>query len=128
MIVDGEKCYGKELILDLHDCVVGRFNRDSIKAYFVQLCELIDMKREDLHFWDDEGVPENERRTEPHVVGITAVQFILTSNVTIHALDLLKKVFVNIFSCKEFDVDKATQFTQRWFGGHIENCHVIKRR
>lgn len=119
--------YGKELIIDIHGCDVSTFNRESIEKYFIELCELIDMQREDLHFWDDEGVPEEERRTEPHVVGISAVQFILTSNVTIHALTLMKAIYVNIFSCKDYDSLKAQKFTNEWFGGGIVHSETIER-
>ena len=119
--------YGKELILDIHGCDVSTFNRESIENYFIELCELIDMQREDLHFWDDEGVPKEDRRTEPHIEGISAVQFILTSNCTIHALTQLRKVFVNIFSCKEFNSHHAKAFTEKWFGGKLSKETEVTR-
>jgi len=52
--------FGAELILDLHGCDITTFNRESITNYFITLCKAIDMQREDLHFWDYEGVPEDE--------------------------------------------------------------------
>ncbi len=119
--------YGKELILDLHNCDVSRFNRKDIKTYFCDLCKLIDMERCDLHFWDDEGVLPEEQQTDPHTVGTSAIQFIITSNITIHTLDLLKKVFVNIFSCKDFDSDLAASFTKHWFVGKIVKQTEITR-
>ena len=76
--------YGIELILDLHGCDPTNFTRESITAYFDKLCVLIDMKREDLHFWDDVGLPEEDRQTSPHTQGTSAVQFILTSSIVIH--------------------------------------------
>ena len=121
------KPYGKELILDLHNCDSATFTRQSIECYLVKLCGLIDMQRQDLHFWDDEGVPKEERRTEPHIVGISAVQFILTSNITIHALTFLKSVYINIFSCKEFDSDIVATST-KWFGGKIVKRTEIIRK
>ena len=57
--------YGKELILDLHDCDASRFTRSSIDQFCAGLCDLIDMERYDLHFWDDVGVAEDERQTNP---------------------------------------------------------------
>ena len=119
--------YGQELILDIHNCDPDRFNRITIKNYFKDLCELIDMQRCDLHFWDDVGVPEEEKQTEPHLKGTSAIQFIMTSNVTIHTLDILKTVHINIFSCKEFDHDVAGDFTARWFDGKIVNQMSIVR-
>ena len=119
--------YGKELILDIHACNAKKFTRESIKSYFKKLCQLIDMEACDLHFWDDVGVPEEEKQTEAHTKGTSAIQFILTSNITIHTLDLLEKVFVNIFSCKDFDANVAAAFTEEWFDGTIQQKKVIDR-
>jgi len=119
--------YGKELILDIHDCEGKTFNRDDIERYFIALCEKIKMTRADLHFWDYEGC-EEERKIDPdHLVGTSAVQFIQTSNITIHCLDKLRKVFVNIFSCKDFNSREATEFTQKYFKGTIFKSTEIVR-
>jgi S-adenosylmethionine decarboxylase len=119
--------YGKELIIDLHNCDPVMFDRKSIKGYFVEICKKIDMKRSKLTWWDDYKVPEEERQTEPHLKGTSAVQFIMTSNITIHTLDLLGAVYVNIFSCKGFDAEIAKKFTAEWFKGNIVNSHQIDR-
>ena len=122
-----EDKYGIELILDLHDCDVSTFTRDSISDYFAQLCDLIDMKREDLHFWDDVGLNEEEKQTSPHTQGTSAVQFILTSSIVIHALDQLRAVYINMFSCKPYDPKAAEEFTMKWFGAASGSARVIDR-
>lgn len=123
------KSYGKELILDLHDCDSKTFGRRSLRRYFKGLCKLIDMKRADLHFWDDVGVPKKYRQVQAHTKGTSAVQFILTSNITIHTLDELKAVYINIFSCKNFDVFDATDFTVTFFKGKLNGGkRVLVRR
>lgn len=119
--------YGKELILDLHNCDPETFNRNSIKNYFVELCDLIDMEACDLHFWDDVGVPDEEKQTDPRTKGTSAIQFILTSNITIHTLDLMRAVYVNLFSCKDFDTDMASAFTGKYFKGNIVNRREVDR-
>lgn len=113
--------YGKELIIDLENCDPSLFTRKYIEQYFINLCELIDMQRCELHFWDDIEVPEEDRQTSPHTKGTSAVQFILTSNITIHTLDLLEQVYINIFSCKDFDCQKASLFTKDYFKGQYMN-------
>lgn len=123
----GKKPYGIELILDLHECDPTTFTRESIEKYFKGLCDLIDMERCELFWWDDIDVPEDERQTEPHLKGTSAVQFILTSNITIHTLDLLGKVYLNIFSCKDYDLVAAGRFSTRWFKGTIAQRHIIER-
>jgi S-adenosylmethionine decarboxylase len=119
--------YGFELIMDLHACDVSTFNRTSLRKYFVKLCKAIDMKRCELYFWDDAGVPAKEKQTLPHTKGTSAVQFILTSNITIHTLDLLEAAYVNIFSCKQFDKESAEKITKKWFGAKKCRTHFIER-
>jgi S-adenosylmethionine/arginine decarboxylase-like enzyme len=120
--------YGQELVLDLHECNDGKFTRTEIERFCTELCELIDMERCDLHFWDDVGVPEEEQQTHPKTKGTSAVQFILTSTIVIHTLDLMKAVYVNIFSCKEFDTDEAAKFTAKWFGSTDWTANIVIRR
>ena len=114
--------YGYELVLDLHECDETTFNRKSLKRYFKELCDAIEMQRDQLYFWDDLNVPEELKQTSPHTKGTSAVQFILTSSIVIHTLDIPRSVYVNIFSCKAFDKDKAEKITREWFGA--KKCHV----
>jgi S-adenosylmethionine/arginine decarboxylase-like enzyme len=79
------------------------------------------------YFWDDVGVAPDEKQTSPHTKGTSAVQFILTSNIVIHTLDELAAVYINIFSCKEFDKDLAEQITVEWFGAKNCKAHFIER-
>ena len=119
--------YGKELIIDLHDSLVERFNRRSIRNYFKELCELLEMKRGPLHWWDDYWTLPWFRETEPHIKGTTAIQFIRTSDIRIHTFELQRAVRLNIFSCKDFDTERAKAFSIQWFGGVVVNEHVIER-
>ena len=125
---DAPAYYGVELILDLHECDEQRFNRHDLTMFCRELCELIDMECCDLYFWDDVGVPEKDRQTSPKTKGTSAVQFILTSTIVIHTLDLMKAAYINIFSCKEFDTDAAGQFTSKWFGSSDWTATVVMRR
>lgn len=107
--------YGFELVLDLHGCETELFNRDYIDKFFTDLCDLIEMEKCEVHFWDDVGVLEEEQQTLPHTKGTSAVCFILTSTIVVHTLDLLGAVYVNIFSCKSFDSNVAAEFTSERF-------------
>jgi len=92
--------YGKELILDIHECNINMFTREKLCEFFEILCDKIDMERCDLYFWDYDDCPEEYKKASDHLKGRSAIQFISTSNITVHTLDVLKKVFINIFSCK----------------------------
>jgi len=115
--------YGKELILDIHDCDAGTFTRSSLADFFVMVCDEIDMEREDLHFWYDEHGVESD----PNIVGTSAIQFIRTSNITVHCLDMLQKVFLNIFSCKDFDSDTVESLAIAWFKGRTATRTEVSR-
>ena len=122
------KPYGYELILDLHSCDPDTFNRSSIEDFFKKLCKKIDMTQCDLHFWDDVGVTPEEQQTSPNTKGTSAVQFILTSTIVIHTLDLMGAAYINVFSCKEFTPDIVKQFSEEWFKGKIVNNHFVERK
>ncbi len=122
-----QKPYGYELILDLHGCDTSTFNRKSLDAYFEKLCKAIKMQKCERYFWDDVGVPEEEQQMSPHTKGISAVQFILTSTIVIHTLELLRAAYINIFSCKEFDPGIAVGITKEWFDSKECKTHFIER-
>jgi len=120
--------FGWELLLTLEDCNVSTFTRKSLTKYFKEVCILVKMEREDLHFWDYEGVPKEELADiEAHLLGVSAVQFIKTSNITIHTLTKLGRVYMNLFSCKRFNHEKAVRFTKDWFRGDVKTMALIMR-
>ena len=119
--------YGMELILDLHSCDNKKFTRRHIKFFMKVLCEKIDMQRGPLYFWDDKWVPWFWKQTEPHLKGTTAIQFIMTSNITIHTLDLQHAVRLNIFSCKSFDENQVEAYASLFFSGKVVNKQLLTR-
>jgi len=120
--------YGQELILDMHNCNPELFTRRHIRNYFKELSKILDMKRGRLCWWDDYRVPPKEQQTNPKTKGTTAVQFMLTSNVTIHTLVLLKRIYLNVFACKDFDAEAVIRFSKKWFEGKVVNTYVIERK
>lgn len=124
---NSQEPYGFELIMDLHNCDVSKFNRESLDGYFEKLCKAIKMQKCERYFWDDVGLPEEEKQTSPHTKGSSAVQFILTSSIVIHTLDLLEAVYVNVFSCKPFDEKVAEKITKEWFGAKECRTRFIER-
>ena len=122
-----DKPYGQELIIDVHNVTEGPLLRDEIASFCNRLCNIIDMEREQLFFWDYEGDPEGYNNAPAHLKGISAVQFIKTSNITIHSLDELKRLYLNIFSCKTFDASIVREFVEKWTGGDIVNFQEITR-
>ncbi len=127
MANSGIKPFGTELILDLKDCKALPCNRVFLHLFFRDLCDLLDMVRENTFYWDYQNEPEEYENAPDHLKGISAVQFIRTSNITVHTLDALGTVYINIFSCKAFDTVSAMHFCAERFQGICHRDVVLKR-
>ena len=124
--------YGKELIIDLHNCNTDLFTRRMLKKYVVGLCEILNMERAKLTWWDYRYAPLAKLNAPPHLKGISVaarimVQFITTSTVIIHTLEDKGAAYINVFSCKDFDLDTVKNFTADYFDGVIANSTVVVR-
>ncbi len=122
-----DRYYGMELILDLRECNISLFKRRHLRKYIKELCLLIDMKPMKLTWWDYFWVLPWWRDQDPKTYGTSVVQFIMTSNITIHTLDKLGTVYLNIFSCNQFLAKTVEDFTTEWFQGEITESHVLGR-
>jgi len=119
--------YGYSSILDVVDCNPEAFTRESIERFLVALCEAIDMEREDLHFWDYEGDPNGYAAAPTHLRGTSAVQFIKTSSIVIHTLDDLNVVFIDLFSCKEYEPNVVIAIVEDHFKGEVWSSRTLVR-
>ncbi|KKP43025.1 MAG: hypothetical protein A2639_01740 [Candidatus Staskawiczbacteria bacterium RIFCSPHIGHO2_01_FULL_34_27] len=119
---DNNAPYGAELLVDLHDCdLVGLVNKEKLTEFFVTLCEKIDMKRHgNPLFWEDYS-------DLPHLNGVSAMQFIETSTIVCHPLPMLNSVYVNIFSCKEFDEQVALDYCINFWRAKKEVHNLVVR-
>jgi len=116
--------YGSELVLDLYGCKV-KFTVENVLRYFEHLCPLLNMKPYKVYFWSADELPSDQ---VPDVVeGMSAVQFILTSSITVHTSDKFDMIMINIFSCADFDAQHAMNFSIDWFKASHCKHHFIER-
>ena len=115
--------YGTELILDLYGCDQKTIRSRKELSHFVDnLCTLIKMKKygkPSLHHF---GLKN------PHTAGYSLIQFIETSSVTAHFSELWNSAYINIFSCRQFDIDKAANFAKKFFGAKRMKKRVVLRK
>ncbi len=119
--------YGKELIMDIHDCDPGMFTRKALRKYLKQVCAIMKMERADLQWWDYHGQKKEYKEAPDHLKGTSLVQFISTSDIVIHTLDVYKKMFINLFSCKDYDSEQVRKFTVKYFKGELARIVVLER-
>jgi S-adenosylmethionine decarboxylase len=113
--------YGKEIIIDLIGCDVPSMQRKNLEKFFIELADLAKMERvQRPYFW-------KETSNIPHLKGMSGVQFIKTSNILIHTLDITKTAYINFFSCKDFNVNKVVNYCKKHFGAEFVNYVVITR-
>lgn len=115
--------YGKELILDLSDCDFKVINsKKKLEEFIVKICQLIKMERYNKPIISFFGL------NKPKTAGYSLVQLIETSSITGHFSNLWRSAYINIFSCKDFDTEKAASFTQRFFGAKKLKKRIIFRK
>lgn len=79
-----------------------------------------------------------QRLTQPYVLsydggeakddyGVTGVVIIATSHISIHTYPHDKIFFLDIFSCKAFDQEKALAFIRKTFGAKAEEKSLVVR-
>ena len=114
--------FGWELIMDLYECDRELISsEESIKKFARELCVVIGMK------------PYGEPMTPffgenlDHTKGYSLLQFIETSSITGHFSEKTASAYINIFSCKEYDVDIAENFTKKFFGAkRVSSRYIIR--
>ncbi len=115
--------FGQELILNLYGCNLKKISDAAeIKKFVVELCDnVIKMKRYGEPFIPHFG------HDNPISSGYSLVQLIETSSVTAHFSEFKKSIYLNIFSCAWFDVDKTADFCQKFFEAEKVERHLVER-
>lgn len=110
--------FGMELQLDLAGCdpeVLA--SGDDLIVFVTLLAERIGMTTC--------GDPIAHNFGEGDVAGWTVIQLITTSNINLHAT--VEEVYLNVFSCRHFDTDAATEFAVGFFSAKAHTARTVER-
>jgi len=115
--------FGQELIINLYDCDLAKITSEKeIKKFVITLCDdVIKMVR-----YGEPQVP-HFGHDNPITSGFSLVQLIETSLISGHFSDHKRSAYINIFSCAWFDSEKASAFTQDFFGAKRVEVTLLKR-
>lgn len=114
--------FGIELILNLADCDMDIITSGEKLAEYAQtLCKVIDMKPYGDPFVERFGL------NHPKTAGYTLVQLIETSSIVGHFSEEWRTAYLNIFSCKDFDISVARDFTKDFFKATVAKELIITR-
>ena len=102
--------WGYHLILDCRGGDVSAVrDRETIVAWVRDLVERIDMRAY------GEPVCEHFAAHDPDAAGYSLVQLIETSSITGHFVDRNGDAYIDIFSCKSFDIESARSIVDEYF-------------
>ena len=59
--------------------------------------------------------------------GYTLLQMIETSNIAAHFAENIGQVYIDVFSCKAFDVEAALGICKKYFKPTLANMHNMER-
>jgi S-adenosylmethionine/arginine decarboxylase-like enzyme len=107
----GAAYYGKHLMAHVEGCSDAIIDKDAVARFLIDLCEKIDMVRF--------GDPIIERFGEGIEVGISAIQLIETSAVMMHTNDGARELYLDVFSCKDYEASDAIDCVKEHFGYNI---------
>jgi S-adenosylmethionine/arginine decarboxylase-like enzyme len=114
------KPWGKSLALDLHECDLAKLtDPEGLKVFIQDLIKVVNMEAHGPCYVDRFG--------EGEIEGYSAMQFIKTSAITVHLDEVGKRAFIDIFSCKDFDADKAADFAKEYFQAHQIQTTILAR-
>ncbi|MCK9544796.1 MAG: S-adenosylmethionine decarboxylase [Novosphingobium sp.] len=113
--------WGISTSIDLYNCNPKTIrNKKKIKEFTKQLCKLIDMKpfgkTTVAHFGQDK-----------RVAGYSMMQLIETSLISAHFVEESNTVYLDIFSCKDYDSDIIASFAKGFFNAESYKLHRLKR-
>lgn len=114
--------WGFHLLLDCKGC--NKFlitDRDNIKNFVDDLVKQIDMiAYGDTHI-------EHFATHDPDKAGYSFFQMIETSNISGHLVDKNGDAYIDVFSCKSFDIDLVQTIVDKWFSPEKIRVNYLTR-
>jgi len=122
-IVRKKGYWGYHLILDCAGCQREKItDRENLVRFVKALVVAIDMKAY------GEPTVEHFATHDPEKAGFSLVQLIETSSITGHFVDKNGDAYLDIFSCKEFDIEMTKKVIDQFFQPEkIKVCYLTRQ-
>ena len=114
--------WGYHLLVDCKQGSIDKISsKENVSAFVKQLVDDIDMKA-----YGDLMI-ERFATHDPDKAGISFCQMIETSNITGHFVDLNGDFYIDVFSCKPYDIETVVDLIQKYFSPTTVNKKFIDR-
>jgi S-adenosylmethionine/arginine decarboxylase-like enzyme len=115
------RTWGKHLILDAAGCSPKRIGSSIvIKNFTNELVRRIDMKAY--------GEPQIVMFGTGNKKGYTLIQLIETSNIAGHFVEENNTMYLDVFSCKDFDAEIVKELVSEYFDAQTFSSRVLLRQ
>jgi S-adenosylmethionine decarboxylase len=115
--------WGYHLILDCSSCDVPKIqDRDNVYKFIKSLVKRIDMTP------IGEPYIEYTAAEFPDKAGFTAVQVIVTSSIVAHFIDSSGDLYLDVFSCKQFNNDDVIDEVNKSFSPKKIRTNFLTRQ
>lgn len=112
--------WGYHLLLDIGNCCPKSIRcNTNINHFTKSLIKRIDMKAY--------GEPQIVMFGDGKLRGYTLTQLIETSNITAHFAEESNSAFIDIFSCKKYDIETAVKTVQEYFKPEVVVRRYLER-
>lgn len=118
--INGGKYYGKHLMITALSCNEKLLSIAEMSEFITEMVPAIDMVA-----YGDLVIA---RFGEGIEVGISAVQLIVTSAITIHTNDKFKDMYLDVFSCKWFNEEIVIDMINDYFSpSEIKDTIILRK-
>lgn len=114
------KAMGLCTAIDLKDCKLEIMqDKEAVTRYSSTLVKLLDM--------EPVGELQIAKFGNDGLYGFSFSQFIMTSLLSGHFIEKTRSIYIDVFSCKEYDPKKIVEFSELYFEGKAANVRVTIR-
>lgn len=118
--VSGVGYYGMHMLATYEGLSAKIRNTAAVEYFLMELCDRIDMERY--------GPPMVYRFGVGHEIGLSGFQLITTSAISLHTNDPHRDLYLDVFSCKDYDPEVVNSFVKEAFGEPEKSSYQIVLR
>ena len=122
-MTEKKKVFGYELLVDCYDCKEGVCDDLALCYEFLdQIVPFIEMEKQ-----GEPAVFRTDEERFPGKDGLSGWVPLAESSIVIHTLSLNNYISLDVYSCKEFDINKVLEFVKKWFNPKNIDTNFVHR-
>lgn len=122
-MTEKKKVFGYELLVDCYDCKEGVCDDIALCYEFLdKIVDFIDMEKQ-----GEPAVFRTDEERFPGKDGLSGWVPLAESSIVIHTLSLNGYISLDVYSCKEFNIQKVIEFVKKWFNPKNVDTNFVHR-